>query len=937
MQNQSRGILSSARIGFCALLIACSFSQVSFGQSCTLNAVNAGNDVTICNGATTQLTATKTGGGSGVTYSWVPTTGLSNPNISNPVANPTTTTAYTVTATEGTCIVSDQIIVTVNVIDYSFTNNQCSGTQVQFTSSVTGAGTFSYTWEFGDATTSTQQNPSHSFTANPGTGTQTFNVKLTVTNTTTTCVQSITKSVGIKQPPDATINSNATSDYFNGEPIFKTCSTSSAIVTFTNPSSTANVNYVIDWGDGTPNFSTTSWNSTTHPYAVGFWNLTYSITGQNGCAVTKTYKVFVGSNPEVSFGTPGSTDNCSPSPLTFPITGTSNNPVGTTYTVTFNDGSPAEVFNHPPPSSITHIFLKSSCGIISSDGSNTYPNSFSGNIVARNPCGLSSVGVVPIYVSTSPVANYTLSTPTPVTCVNTPVCLTNSSTGSVTITNSGSSCNAVPKIVWIITPSAGITLTSGSLGNDFGSSSANAWLTGSNAICPSFSLPGTYSIKMKVGNRCGSDSIVKTICVESPLVPQFTLSLSSGCAPLSVTTTNLTDLSDTCTTPAYLWEVSYAATNCGSIRAYTLTNSTSPNPSFQFTNPGTYTLKLSVTNSCGTHSTTKDVIVTKPPTVTISNILTVCQTFPSTVIHPTANITNCGLQPLTYAWSFPGGIPATSSSEDPGSITYRLPGVYSVSLIVTNECGPATTTSNSFTIKPTPTVNDISNQEKCKGEQSDAVVFSGTVLNTLYSWTNNNTLIGLPASGTGDINPITLTNTGTTVLTATINVTPSLNGCIGTSKSFTIKVNPAPTVNTITNKLVCNGATQSSVNFSSTVTGTTFSWTNNNAGIGLASSGTGNTPDFTAVNSGTTPIVATISVTPLNALGGCPGTVRTFTITVNPTPAPMVLDNKEFCNGVLSPSIIFSNAVAGTTYAWTNSNTSIGLAASGTGSVPSFI
>jgi len=64
---------------------------------------------------------------------------------------------------------------------------------------------------------------------------------------------------------------------------------------------------------------------------------------------------------------------------------------------------------------------------------------------------------------------------------------------------------------------------------------------------------------------------------------------------------------------------------------------------------------------------------------------------------------------------------------------------------------------------------------------------------------------------------------------------------------------------------------------------TTYSWTNDNPSIGLAASGTGNLPAFTAVNNGTTPVTANITVTPSNA-SGCTGTPQTFTITVNPSP-----------------------------------------------------
>ena len=53
----------------------------------------------ICAGSSTQLTASAGGGMGNSTYSWTPTTGLSNPNIYNPVATPTQTTTYTCTVT----------------------------------------------------------------------------------------------------------------------------------------------------------------------------------------------------------------------------------------------------------------------------------------------------------------------------------------------------------------------------------------------------------------------------------------------------------------------------------------------------------------------------------------------------------------------------------------------------------------------------------------------------------------------------------------------------------------------------------------------------------------------------------------------------------------------------------------------------------------------
>ena len=76
------------------------------------------------------------------------------------------------------------------------------------------------------------------------------------------------------------------------------------------------------------------------------------------------------------------------------------------------------------------------------------------------------------------------------------------------------------------------------------------------------------------------------------------------------------------------------------------------------------------------------------------------------------------------------------------------------------------------------------------------------------------------------------------------------------------------------------------VTFTTNNTGgtTTYTWTNDTPSIGLAASGEDFLPSFTAVNTDTQPITATITVTPLFTDDiDCDGIQQTFTITVNPT------------------------------------------------------
>jgi gliding motility-associated-like protein len=71
--------------------------------------VNAGADVTTTKGKAIRLLATNV-----ASYRWSPSTGLSDPTIADPVANPLQTTTYTVTGTDQTgCTSTDEITVTV--------------------------------------------------------------------------------------------------------------------------------------------------------------------------------------------------------------------------------------------------------------------------------------------------------------------------------------------------------------------------------------------------------------------------------------------------------------------------------------------------------------------------------------------------------------------------------------------------------------------------------------------------------------------------------------------------------------------------------------------------------------------------------------------------------------------------------------------------------
>lgn len=222
-----------------------------------------------------------------------------------------------------------------------------------------------------------------------------------------------------------------------------------------------------------------------------------------------------------------------------------------------------------------------------------------------------------------------------------------------------------------------------------------------------------------------------------------------------------------------------------------------------------------------------------------------------------------------------------------------------------------------ITVNPLPTLDNPGDQTVCSGENVFIQLTGDN--NPSFDWTNSNPAIGLPSFGNGDIT-FTAAVVGANT-TGTISVTPVLGACTGQTSTFTITVVPGPNVNQPTNVIVCGGAPVN-LNFNGTP-GATFNWTNSNSAIGLGAAGTGNI-SFNSANPATTQ-TATITVTPL--LGNCSGVPRTFTITVNPRPVSN-MPNRIVCSGD-SARIFLTGIPPAATWNWTNSDTTLGLGASG--------
>ena len=266
---------------------------VTFGNSAT---ANAGPDATISCSQNTSGAQIGAAAVSGNTYSWSPTTGLNNPNIANPIANPSATTTYTLTATNSSgCTATDQVVVSVNTTPptVSITANGattlCPGSTIQLSALASPGCTFQ--WKKNGLAQSNGNTAS--FVAfQPGTYTVTATNPNGCTNSSNSIVISLLQA-NIQALGPTTI-----------------CQGSSVVL-----QATTGNGYTYQWvKNGNPSLSFGP-NATYNAISSGTYSV--NILTSTGCIVSSnTIQVQVLANPAVNIIATGSTTICSGSSLT---------------------------------------------------------------------------------------------------------------------------------------------------------------------------------------------------------------------------------------------------------------------------------------------------------------------------------------------------------------------------------------------------------------------------------------------------------------------------------------------------------------------------------------------------------------------------------------------------------------------------------------------
>ena len=133
----------------------------------------------------------------GTTYQWTPATGLDNPNIADPMANPSVTTTYTVRISSGVnCFKDVPVTLTVNpkpTADFRTETTDFCSTFPLILIKNTSINANSFVWEFGNGQTSVAAEPSIRY-INEGT----YNIRLYAYNNGS-CVSFTQRTVDIRR------------------------------------------------------------------------------------------------------------------------------------------------------------------------------------------------------------------------------------------------------------------------------------------------------------------------------------------------------------------------------------------------------------------------------------------------------------------------------------------------------------------------------------------------------------------------------------------------------------------------------------------------------------------------------------------------------------------------------------------------------------------
>lgn len=786
----------------------------------------------ICQGQNVQFNnASTVGAGNINSWQWNFGDGLtsSQQNPNHQFAAPGTYNVSLIVATAGGC--ADSITKQVTIFSLPsalFTGtNVCNGASTNFTdlSSVIGNNINAWSWDFGDGSLSSQQNPSHTYS-----GAGNYNVNLIVTSANG-CTDTVGAQVAVYALPVA--NAGPNQSVCNGIPATLTA--------------TGGIGYL--WsptGDTTSTISvspvTTKW------YFV-------EVTDANGCKANDSVRVQILSLPAAVAGPDKSI--CIGQNVNLSASG------GTGYL--WNTGSSSSSITvSPSATTIYSVIVSAANGCTSTDSVNVTVNNLpvanagpdqilcSGQTVTLQASGGVSYNWAPtgdtssvIYVSPNSAFTY--------------VVTVTDSNGCVNKDSVGVTVNAVPVVNLgnpFICAGSFTVLDAGNVGSTYqwspngettqtiqvSSAGTFGVLVTNAAGCVTYGqsnvVVGGDSIVNNAGNVnvCSGESAIlnagnsgaaylwsngattQTISVNTAGTYTVTITDPNGCSASFASTlvNHPTPVVDFNSLPVCQDELTlfnnFSTISAGSIVSYSWNfgdgNFSSLNsPSHAYIQPGNYSATLIATSGFGcVDSISKPVNINSTPLANFGNTTACYGT--ATSFNDLSTISSGSL--ANWVWNFGDG---DSSLVQNPQHTYDVPGTYNVTLFVASAYGCIDTITQSVTVNPEP-IAAFSFNNVCQGNSINFIntsYINGGVIDS-YDW------------NFGDGNTSNVENPSHTYVSAgnytvTLNVRSDM--MCDNSTSFSVRVYPSP-VAAFTAPAVCENtpilfSDNSSINATDTI------------------------------------------------------------------------------------------------------------------------
>jgi gliding motility-associated-like protein len=834
---------------------------------------------TICSGTSTTILLSSSP--VGATFTWTATqtdisgasagSGSTISQVLTSTNNTLGTANYTITPTLDSCVgLPISTIINVNPLPIATAtpafSTICSGNSVNIPLTSSITGT-TFSWVF------SQNNVSGAYAASGNL----INQNLTLTGSNGSVVYTITPTSNGCFGPDIistiTVVTNPTATIsYAGSPYCSGVNNASVTLTgITGGAFSATTGLIINSTTGAVDLSS----------PAGNYTVTYTIAAGGGCSafvVTTPITINLSSVPITGFSYATPVCKNGTNPVVLPVYGFT---AGGTYTSTIG------------------LSINSATGAI--DLALSTPGSYTVTyIVPATICGPIGTSTAAIVITALPTAT---ASPSAVT-----IC-------SLDITN--------------------ITLTTNAIGTTYAWTSASTNVTGASSASGN-SITDALTV---TGNTTGT--VVYTITPSG-----------SGCTGLPITATVTVNPLPTAT-------ISGATTICNG-SATTITFSGTPNAIVTYTANGgasqtttldnlgvglistgnltiTTTYQLVSVVAAGLPACTQvqsgSIVVTVIPVPLVNSVVsssTICSGQP-TGISLSSNVSSA-----TFNWTITqSGVSGASAGSGTTisqnlTATTTIPGFVTYSITANEGSCQGPVTPITITVNPIPAVTPSTVlQSVCSGSVSP-IQLNSNVAGTVFNWNVVQNNVTGASNGTGNSIAQVLTTTSNNIGEAVYSVTPAVGGCPGIPMLVTVRVNPIPvaTANAAVTT-ICSSST-TDITLTSSIAGTTFSWTVIQTGIFGASPGSGTTiaQTLTTVNSTQETVIYTITPT----FNGCSGAPITVTLIVNPKPEVFGSAAATICSGE-SPNISLFPSIAATTFAWTVNAINVTGAQTGTGVV----